>query len=168
MNNDSKQQDEYHNSLIRCRGYCFSHCMFGAASIWQQHSFFAKATDINNSWIKYTPAIQWRLLDAVSSKCSFSVLLSGMETSHTTQTAAIQWRLLDAVSSKCSLSVLLSGMETSHTIVRWQQSEIICICVRVPHIVAAATIWGQRLFRSELQIARLLFDGSVYSKKYCR
>ena len=135
MNNDSKQQDKYHNSLIRCRGYCFSHCMFGAASIWQQHSFFAKATDINNSWIKYTPAIQWRLLDAVS--------------------------------SKCSLSVLLSGMETSHTIVRWQQSEIICICVRVPHIVAAATIWGQRLFRSELQIARLLFDGSVYSKKYC-
>ena len=38
--------------------------------------------------------------------------------------------------------------------------------MRVPRIVSAATIQGQRLFHSELLIVRLLFEGGVYSKKY--
>ena len=34
----------------------------------------------------------------------------------------------------------------------------------MPHIVAMATIQGRRLFRSELLIVRLLFEGGDYSR----
>jgi len=36
------------------------------------------------------------------------------------------------------------------------------------HILAAATIRGWLFFRSDLPILRLLFEGSVYSKKYSK
>ena len=38
--------------------------------------FFGKPADINNSWLRYIQVRQWQLLDAVSSMCSLSVLLS--------------------------------------------------------------------------------------------
>ena len=38
--------------------------------------FLGKPTDINDSWIRFVQAIQWWLLDAVSSSSSLSVLLS--------------------------------------------------------------------------------------------
>ena len=38
------------------------------------------------------------------------------------------------------------------------------MCVRAPRILAMAIIWGQRLFRSELPIAWLLFEGGDYSR----
>ena len=50
------------------------------------HSFSWKSAVINGSWIRYVRAIQWQLLDAVSSMCSLSFLLSGVEMSCTTQT----------------------------------------------------------------------------------
>ena len=96
--------------------------------------FFGKPADINTGTIRYLRAIRWQLLDAVSSKCSLYVLLSGVETSHTTRTAlTLDW---------------------------WLSSEI--VCVRVLRIVAAATIRGWHLFRSELLIVRLLFEGSDF------
>ena len=82
------------------------------------------------------------------------------------------WRLLDAVSSTRSLSDLLSAIETRRTtrmapaLFWWPPSEIIRTRVRVPRILAAATIWKRRLFRSELPILSLLFKGGVYSEKY--
>ena len=71
------------SSIRRC-SYYFFHCTFGVATIVY---FFGKPTDINDSWIRYIWAMQWWLLDAVSSKHSLSVLLSAVETSHTTHTA---------------------------------------------------------------------------------
>ena len=85
-------------------------------------------------------AIQWRLLDAVSCKCSLSVLLSAIWTSRTTRTALV--------------------------LAQWLSSETICIRVLVPQTAAAATIWRWRLFHSELLIVRLLFEGGDSSKNY--
>ena len=78
----------------------------------------------------------------------------------------VQWQLLDAVSSKRMqlLSPAVSH-EKSHT--TWTALVlVICICVCVQNIVAAATIWGQCLVCSELQIVQLLLKGGIYSKKY--
>ena len=47
--------------------------------------FFGKPRDINDGWIRYVRVRWWRLLDAVSSTHSLSVLLSGMGTTRTTQ-----------------------------------------------------------------------------------
>ena len=51
-------------------------------------------------WIRYVRAMQWWMLDAVSSKHSLSVLLSAMETNRTTQTA-----LVLAVDDTCIIAV---------------------------------------------------------------
>ena len=56
---------EYHIPLIRCCDYYLR-----VASVW----------DTNNCWIRHVWAIQWRLLDTISSTHSLSVLLSAMET----------------------------------------------------------------------------------------
>ena len=45
-------------------------------------------------------------------------------------------------------------------------SEITHIGMHVPHIPPAATVRGMRLFHSELLIVWLLFEGSVYLKRY--
>ena len=93
---------------------------------------FGKPTDMNDGLIRYR---RWRLLDAVSSKRSLSVLLSAVETTRTTRIAqALAW---------------------------WLSSEI--IRTRVPRILlATATIRGRCLFLSELRIVRLLFKGGDY------
>ena len=72
---------------------------------------------------------------------SLSVLLSVVEPSRTSQTA-------------------LANLVTSSEIVRnrvWNR-------VRVPCILAVATIRGQYLFCSELPIVHLLFEGGNYSR----
>ena len=102
--------------------------------------FFGKPADTNDSWIRYEQTIQWQLLDAFSSKNSLSILLSAVGMSRTTRT------------------VLAPA--------RWPLSKIICTRVHVSPITAAATIWGWRLFCSELLIVWLLFEGGIYSKKY--
>ena len=72
-------------------------------------------------------------------------------------------RLLDTVSSMHSLSILLSAMEKSCTtrtalaLARRPSSEIIRVHVRVPCILAAATIRGRRLL--------FILSRSIYSKK---
>ena len=78
----------YRISYIRCHGYYFFAASFGVATTWGQIGdyFFGKPADFNDGWIRYVQAIQWRPLDADSSKCSHSVLLSAMETSRTTRT----------------------------------------------------------------------------------
>ena len=55
---------------------------------------------------------------------------------------------------------------TALVLARRPSSEITYIGMHVPHIPAAATIRGLHLFHSELPIMWLLFEGSVYSKKY--
>ena len=116
--------------------------------------FFRKSADINNGWTRYV--IYWGLLDTVSSTRSLSVPLSAMETSCTTQ--------------------------TNLALAQWPWSDTIRACMRVLHILAAATIeggiyslrasdclatiQGWRLFHSELLIVWLLFEGDIYSKKY--
>ena len=89
-----------------------------------------------------------------------------------------RWRLLGTVSNTRSLSVLLSAVGTTRTkqtvlaLTWWPSSEIIRIRVRVPHLLAATTIRGRRLFRlrdSDCAATirrRRLFEGGVYSKKY--
>ena len=52
--------------------------------------FFGKFRDINDSWIRYERARRWRLLDAVSSTHSLSVLPSAVGTTHTTHTIHTQ------------------------------------------------------------------------------
>ena len=78
--------------------------------------------NINDGWIRYVRVRWWQLLDAVSSTHSLSVLLSAVRTTCTTQTVlALAW---------------------------WSSSEIICTCVHMPSVLAAATIWGRHLFYS--------------------
>ena len=93
---------------IRRRGYFFFSLHVFVRLLFEGGVyFFGKPTDINVGWIGYVGAIQLQLLDAVSSKCSLSVLMSAMETSCTTQTAlAPAW---------------------------WPSSEVICtrVCCRV-------------------------------------
>ena len=66
------------------------------------------------------------------------------------------WRLINADCSTCSLSVLLSAMEMickmqTGLMLAWRlSSTMICICVWVPCILPAATVWGQLLVCSEL------------------
>ena len=101
-------------------------------------SCFRKPVDINNSWIRYKRVMQWRLLDGVISMCSPSVLLPAMEKNCTTWTAL--------------------------ALVCWSLSEIIRIRVRVPCILAVATVQELHLFCSELLVPWLLFKGGNYSK----
>ena len=110
----------------------FAAC-FSAATIEGGVYFFGKLTDIKDGWIRYIRAIQWWLLDAVSSLHSLSVLLSAMETSRTTRIALVlAW---------------------------WPSSEIIRTRL---HVLAMATIGGRCLFHSELPIVLPLFVGGVY------
>ena len=80
---------------------------------------------------------------------------------------AIQLRLIDTGSTH-SLSDLLSAVEmnlrtwTALEIAQWVSAAIISTHVCVPHILTTATVWGWCLFRLELPIVRLLFDGSNY------
>ena len=116
----------YRISSIRRHYYFFAAC-FCVATIQGRHLFLWKAHDINYSWIRELKCLVW-----------------GVRT--------IQWRLLDAVigTSNLSLSVLLSAVETSRTtlmLARWPSSETTHIGVHVPHIPAAATVKGQRLFK---------------------
>ena len=112
------------------RAYCFLQSDSAAtifsllAFVWLlfecSFHFFGNPADISDGWIRYVWVRWWRLLDAVSSTRSFSVLLSAVESTHTT------WIAL--------------------TLAWWPLSEIICACVHMPCIVATATIRGQRLF----------------------
>ena len=107
-----------------------------------------------------TQAIQWRLLEAVSGKCSLSVLLSVVETSRTTQTALVlAW---------WPSSEIICITQTALALAWWPSSEIICIraCMCVLHIpvVAAVTILGQDLFCSEILIMQWLFEGGDHSR----
>ena len=83
--------------------------------------FLGKSGDINGGWIRYVRVRRWWLLDTVSSTRSLSVLLSAVGMTRTTQTVLVlAW---------------------------WLSSEIICSCVRVPRLLATATIRGQRWFK---------------------
>ena len=83
---------------------------------------------------------------------------------------AIQLGLIYTGSSTRSLSVLLSAMEmsprtqTGLEITQWASVAIISMCVRVPCILAMATIQGWRLFHPELPIVQPLFKGSECSR----
>lgn len=78
------------------------------------------------------------------------------------------WLCTSDVSSTYSPSVLLPALEMSHTsafALACQPSlEIICSGMHVLHILVAVTILGWHLFRSELLIVRLHFEGGVYTK----
>ena len=67
-----------------------------------------KAADGNDSWIRYTRVIQWRLLDTVSCTHSLAVLLSAVETRCTTQTAL--WLLSEMI----CVHVCVCAAYTSH------------------------------------------------------
>ena len=53
---------------------------------------------------------------------------------------------------------------TALEIAQCMSEAIISARVRAPHILTVATIRGRHLFHSELQIVRLLFEGSDYSR----
>ena len=95
-----------------------------------------KPADSNNGWIRNMRAIQLGLIDTGSTH-SLSVLLSAVEMNLRTRTAL--------------------------EIAQWALAAIISTHVCVPHVLATATVWGWCLFRLELPIVRLLFDGSNYS-----
>ena len=107
-----------------------------AAARWGRHLFLWKAWRHRWRLDRYERVRRWWLLDPVSSMRSLSLPLSAMGMTCTTQTVlALAW---------------------------WLLSEIICTRVCVPRLVAAVTIQGQHLFRSELRIVRLLFEGGHY------
>ena len=74
--------------------------------------------------------------------------------------------VVSAASQSCCQPWKWVIQHTALTLAQSPSSEIICICVCVPHIVAVATIRGRCLFHSELLIVQLLFEGGVYLKKY--
>ena len=80
------------------------------------------------------------------------------------------WLCTSDVSSTYSPSVLLPALEMSHTsrtafALACQSSlEIICSGMHALHILVVVTILGWHLFRSELLIVRLHFEGGVYTK----
>ena len=156
----SKYEREYHAgttsntdirtyciSLIRCRSYnCFRHSFFWQVLFEGSDYFCGKPADVNDGWIRYIRAIQWRLLDTDSSSHSLSVLLSAIESSCRTPTTLAQaW---------------------------WPSSEIICTHVRVSWLLFEGA-WD--LICSEFPNLRLrvatiwegqLFEGSIYLNKY--
>ena len=78
---------------------------------------------------------------------------------HTSDTVMIVSSLSSAVSRANKSN---STNSPSASLGWWLSSKIICVCVHVLCIVAAATIQGRHLFCSELPIVRLLFEGSDY------
>ena len=108
--------------------------------------FLQSDANINNGWIRYVWTIQWWLLDSVSSKRSFSVLLSAMETSCTTQTPP----------SASSVTIVIHNLNTCVRATYSSHSYYLrtgFISFRAPD--CATTIRGQ-----------WLFEGGVYLKKY--
>ena len=81
------------------------------------------------------------------------------------------WLCTSDVSSTYSPSVLLPALEMSHisrtafALACQSSLEIICSGMHALHILAAVTILGWHLFRSELLIVRLLFEGGMYTKQ---
>ena len=123
---------------IRRHSYYFLCCMFLCGYFSSGYYFFRKPTDINNGWIRNVQAIQWRLLDDVSSKQTQSVLLSVVEMSRTTQTALAlaQW-----LSSEIVHIRMLDYSSCGY------YSSVAFISLRVPDCVATCTIRGRCLFK---------------------
>ena len=101
--------------------------------------FLGNPANINDGWIRCIWVIEWQLLDAVSCKRSLSVLLSAMETSHTTQTALMlawlqSWKYLHM----CACAMYTS---ISHGYI-WK---VAFLLLKTPDCVA--TIWGQWLLK---------------------
>ena len=112
----------YRIFLIRRYSYYLFCCSFCVDPIWGQYLFLWKARRHQWRLDKVRRVRWWWLLDAVSSVRSLSVLLSAMGMTCTIQTVlALAWR---------------------------PSSEIIHTHVHVLRLLVAATIWGQRLFRS--------------------
>ena len=101
--------------------------------------FLGNPANINNGWIRCIWVIQWQLLGSISCKCSLAVLLSAMETSHTTQT-----------------TLMLAWLQS------WKYLHM-CACATYTGI-SHGYIWRQHFFCLEFLIVRLLFEGSDYSK----
>ena len=122
----------YRISLIWCCGYYLFRCSFYVATIRGRLLFDGGVYFFGNpgdGWIRYIWVRQWRLLDNVSSTRSLSVLLSALRTTRTTQTVlALAW---------------------------WPSSEIIRTRVRVPCLLAAATIQGRCLSRASDCVATI-------------
>ena len=103
-------------------GYYFFHCLFlrgyysGRLLFESSIYFFGKPADINDCLIRYIWVRQWRLLNAVSSKHSLSVLLSAVEMTRTTRTALVLawWPSPEYFKRVCMLHILATA-----TIRRW-------------------------------------------------
>ena len=111
------------------------------------------------SWGEWKPAValNWTQGPWLEQPMLWQITLGSLLSSH------VSYRYKNIKSIKrCSPSVLLSAVEMSCTtwtalvLAHWPSSEIIYIRMCVPRIVAAATIWGQRLLRSEVMIMQLL------------
>ena len=85
-------------------------------------------------------------------------------------TQAIQQWLLDAVSSFCSLSLLLVSHGNKSYNTNRATDSLVTVIKNYWHvctdILAVATIWGRCWFCFEPPIGWLIFESSVYSKKY--
>ena len=97
------RKKSYRISSIRWHGYSLH------VSVWLLFGggvyFIGTPAEINDGWKRYIRVIQWRLLDAGSSTCNLSVLLSAMEKSCTTRTALAlaQWPLSKLLAYLCAL-----------------------------------------------------------------
>ena len=141
--------------FFRCRFLCsyYSRAAF-------RHLFLWRPADINDGrpLIRYVRAIQWWLLDAVSSKHSLSVLLSSVERSRTRR----------------SVPLALARWPSTR---RQKLFAYVNVRVRsVPRIVAAGTIAGighwlgsqaLRFFERLGTWLRLLFEGGVLNSWLC-
>ena len=115
--------------------------------------FLGKPADSTDGRMRYMWAIQLGLIDSASNDDWIRYIW------------AIQLGLIDAGSSYTS--VLLSAVETSLRtwtpleIAQWALVEVIYTCIRALHKLATATVQGQCLFRLELPIVWLLFEGGI-------
>ena len=125
---------KYRTSSIRCRSYYFFAAWFCMTTNRGWHLFPWKAC--THQW--HVPALQWPLLDAVSSTHS---LLSAMETIELYNTNTPSTSQVTVIRNY--LQSCLCATYTSHGY--YSRAAFIC---------------------SELPIVRLLFEGSVYLKKY--
>ena len=107
--------------------------------------FFENPTDINDGWIRYIQVRRWWLLDAVSSTCNLSVLLSAVGTTRTTQ-IALSASLVTVVrnySDACACAACTScGYYSRAAFFSFRASD----CV--------ATIRGWQLFKGAVSIWR--------------
>ena len=117
--------------------------------------FFEKPGDIQDSWIRYLRVRRWWLLDAVSSTCSLSVLLSAVEMTRTTQIALalVWWLSAEIIRTRVPLFFCSRVSDCSATIRRRRLFE------EIRYMTLCSTLnWQPLSLRRKLQKLKVCYN----------